>query len=239
MAPVARALSDRWGVLEPLQTQMSVDGQVEELRRTIKERGEPPVTLIGHSWGAWLAYIVTARHPDLARKLILVGSGGFEEEHAEAPDRVRLSRLTPAQRTEVVRLREGLVDASGEEKKQMFRRFGELFSVADAYEPIPHECEPIEYRPNVFLSVWPEAAEMRASGELLGLGRRIRCPVVAIHGTYDSHPAAGVRDPLSAVVREFRFILLERCGHEPWYEKHAKDQFFRILRSEIDPVVPR
>ncbi len=236
---MARALSEQLGVLEPFQTKMSVDGQVEELRQTIDEVGEAPVSLIGHSWGAWLAYMVAARHPGLVRKLILVGSGGFEATHAEGPDLTRLSRLTPEQRDEVARLREELISGSDEAKKRAFARFGELFSLADAYEWIPHKREPIEYRPDIFMSVWPEAAAMRASGQLLELGRSIQCPVVAIHGDYDSHPAAGVRDPLSRVVHEFRFTLLERCGHEPWYEKHAKGDFLRLLHSEIDPSVPR
>jgi pimeloyl-ACP methyl ester carboxylesterase len=239
VASVARTLSNQWSVLEPFQTKTSVDSQVEELRQTIEEAGAPPVTLIGHSWGAWLAYLVAARHPGLVRKLVLVGSGGFEAKHAEGPERVRLSRLTPEQREEATCLREGLASASGEQKKRMFARFGELFSLADALEPIPHEREPIEYRPDIFLSVWPEAAALRASGELLALGRRIRCPVVAVHGDYDSHPAEGVRDPLSTVVRDFRFVLLGRCGHEPWVEKHARDEFYRVLRAEIDPSLPR
>jgi pimeloyl-ACP methyl ester carboxylesterase len=238
VAPVARRLSNQWSVLEAFQTRASVDGQVEELRRTIEEAAGPPVTLIGHSWGAWLAYLVAARHPGLVRKLILVGSGGFEARREEEPDRVRLARLTPGQRAEATRLREGLASASGEEKKRMFSRFGELFSLADAYEPIPHAPEPIDYRPDIFLSVWPEAAALRASGELLALGRRIRCPVVAVHGDYDSHPAADVRDSLSNVVRNFRFVLLGRCGHEPWTEKHAQDEFYRVLRAEIDLPLP-
>jgi pimeloyl-ACP methyl ester carboxylesterase len=104
---------------------------------------------------------------------------------------------------------------------------------------IPHEREPIEYRPDIFMNVWPEAAAMRANGQLLALGRSIQCPVIAIHGDYDSHPAAGVRHPLSRVLRDFRFVLLERCGHEPWVEKHAKDEFFRVLHSEIDASLPR
>ncbi len=45
MAPVARELSVRWGVLEPLQTATSLEGQVQELRRVLEENGELPVTL--------------------------------------------------------------------------------------------------------------------------------------------------------------------------------------------------
>src|SRR5437899_4952417 len=75
MAPEARALASEWGVLEPLQTATSLDGQIEELRQALEQYCDLPVTLIGSSWGAMLSYLLAARHPALVRKLILVGSG--------------------------------------------------------------------------------------------------------------------------------------------------------------------
>ena len=65
------------------------------------------------------------------------------------------------------------------------------------------------------------------------MGKKIKCPVTAIHGDYDPHLADGVRIPLSRVLKDFKFILLEKCGHEPWIEKYAKDKFFNVLREEI------
>jgi len=55
-------------------------------------------------------------------------------------------------------------------------------------------------------------------------------PVTAIHGDYDSHPAEGVRLPLFSVLKNFQFILLEKCGHTPWNERYARDQFFGVLK---------
>src|ERR1051326_1805009 len=76
MAPVARELSALYGVLEPLQTMTTVDGQVEELAAVLKEHGDLPITLVGYSWGAMLSYIFTSRYPSFVKKLILVSSGG-------------------------------------------------------------------------------------------------------------------------------------------------------------------
>lgn len=56
---------------------------------------------------------------------------------------------------------------------------------------------------------------------------------MAIHGDYDPHPAEGVEKPLAAVLKDFRFILLDRCGHLPWIERQAKDRFYSILREEV------
>ena len=70
---------------------------------------------------------------------------------------------------------------------------------------------------------------MRKTGELLALGENTSCPVVAIHGDHDPHPAEGVEKPLSSVLADFGFILLSRCGHSPWQERYARDAFYRAL----------
>jgi pimeloyl-ACP methyl ester carboxylesterase len=74
---------------------------------------------------------------------------------------------------------------------------------------------------------------MRQTGRLLELAHQIRCPVVAIHGDHDPHPAEGVRVPLLSVLQGFRFVLLDRCGHTPWVERHARERFFRALEEEL------
>ena len=43
MAPVARELSLNWGVLEPLQTAGSLEGQIQELRFVLEKNGDLPV----------------------------------------------------------------------------------------------------------------------------------------------------------------------------------------------------
>jgi hypothetical protein len=38
---------------------------------------------------------------------------------------------------------------------------------------------------------------------------------------------------LAERIRDFRFILLERCGHKPWIERHARDEFYTLLAREL------
>ena len=82
MAPVAKELSKHWGVLEPLQTAASIDGQLEELQSVLEGLGDLPIQLIGFSWGAWLSYLFAAKVPDMVKKLILISSGSFDEKYA-------------------------------------------------------------------------------------------------------------------------------------------------------------
>ena len=112
-------------------------------------------------------------------------------------------------------------------------RLGQLISKADSYSPLPYKSEILECQYDVFTGVWKDAEKLRDSGELLKLGEQIKCPVVAIHGDYDPHPGEGVRGPLSRVLKDFRFILLKKCGHQPWIESRAGDRFYQILKEEL------
>ncbi|MBL7117216.1 MAG: alpha/beta hydrolase [Candidatus Syntrophoarchaeum sp.] len=192
VAAIARELSKNYGVLEPIQTKTSLEGQVLELYDVLKAFGDLPITLIGHSWGAWLAYIITARYPSLTNKLILVGSGPFEEKYVKSLKENRLSRLSSEEKKEFQFIVDELNSPETEEKDKKITRLGELAS---------------------------------KTGSLLEFGKQIKCPVVAIHGDYDPHPAEGIRTPLKNVIEDFRFCLFKKCGHSPWKELYAKNRF--------------
>ncbi len=234
MAPVARELSDHIGVLEPLQTADTIDGQVEELVATLEQFSFLQATLIGSSWGAILSYIVAARYPSLVKKLILVGSAVYEERYAEKILETRLERLSEQEKRKAKSLMDSLGDnPTISDKDGYLARLGRLFTKADAYNPITLDTEDLEVQYHIYERVWSEAVNLRRTGALLRLGSRIRCPVVAVHGDYDPNPPEGVREPLSWVVEDFRFVLLKNCGHLPWIESEAKEPFFKVLREEL------
>jgi pimeloyl-ACP methyl ester carboxylesterase len=234
MNPVAREISLRMGVLEPLQTADSVEGQVEELRNILENYGSPPLVLVGFSWGAWLSFILTANHPRLVKKLILISSPPFEEKYVPQILETRLSHLDEAEKQEALSLLSAL--NTNRLADQSLVRFGTLMNKADSCGPLPQEPVNPDGSPDaaIFQKVWPQASQLRRSGKLLKMGADIQCPVVAIHGDYDPHPAAGVKDPLSRVLKNFQFILLKECGHHPWLELKARHDFYKILKQEIE-----
>ena len=73
---------------------------------------------------------------------------------------------------------------------------------------------------------------LRVFRNKLEYAKQITCPTVAIHGDGDPHPAAKIKS-LSSKIKDFKFILLKNCGHYPWIEKQAKDEFYRVLRGEL------
>jgi pimeloyl-ACP methyl ester carboxylesterase len=233
VAPVARELATNKGVLEPLQTADTVEGQVQELRQVLEESADLPIVLIGHSWGAMLSFIVTARYPSLVKKLIMVASGAFEDSYADSIDPTRWTRLSETDRIEAAELNETLSDPANKDKNLAMARLGQLWAKSDSYDPISLNFEVLEAQYDININVWAGAKRLRSSGALLELGKRIRCPVTAIQGDYDAHPAEGIKEPLARVVKNFRFILLEKCGHYPWMERQAKEKFYEILIEEI------
>lgn len=244
MAEVARELCSGRGVLEPLQTAPSLRGQVEELKGLLQKSADQPVTLIGFSWGAWLSFILAACYPDLVKRLVLVGSGPFQEKYAPLIMQTRLSRLSERERIEIRSIFAILDDPNigKREKNGALASMGGLFRRTDAFDPIDTiECKSrdsdysiISCHADIYQSVWKEASHLRQTGELLQLGKKILCPVVALHGDWDPHPAKGVSEPLQSILKSFQFILLENCGHKPWIEKRAKDKFYSVLREAID-----
>jgi pimeloyl-ACP methyl ester carboxylesterase len=233
IAPVARELSAAMGVLEPLQTASSVEGQLEELMVVLKEYGDTPITLIGWSWGAILSYLTAARYPALVKKLILISTPPLEMKRAPNLTHIWLSRLSEAERVEFLSLENTVYDGREGSKGEIMGRLFRLIAKADSYSPVACDDDVIEYQLDINISVGLELRKLLASGKLLDLGENIKCPVAAIHGDYDPRPAAAVKSPLSRAVKNLTFITLEKCGHYPWMEKHAREQFFKVLREEI------
>lgn len=77
-----------------------------------------------------------------------------------------------------------------------------------------------------------EVMSLRESGELLNRAKAVACPITAFHGIYDPHPVDGIREPMRGQ-ENFSLIELERCGHDPWKEKWAREIFFERLCGEI------
>lgn len=234
VASLAKELSLNSGVMEPLQTKDSIKGQIDELAAVLDEYGNKPVVLIGHSWGAWLSYMFAVKYPEYVKKILLIGCGAFDVKYLSSMNETRLKRLNEEENMKVKELIESLNNTKGIKREITFKEFGKLMSKADSYKPIVCESDDIiGFQPEIFEEIMDEIRILRSSGELLSMGSEIQCPVVAIHGDYDPHPYIGVKEPLEKVVNDFRFILLEKCGHTPWNEYYAKEQFYKVLMKEI------
>jgi pimeloyl-ACP methyl ester carboxylesterase len=152
----------------------------------------------------------------------------FVVEESEVKE-IRMSRLSEDEQDEYRQVNQSWADGD----KTAVNRMVELLDKADDYDAMPTEGLQIEADAEQNRLVWSEAKELRSNGDLLRLAASIKCPVVAIHGDHDPHPYKPVFEPLSANITDFESHLLEKCGHTPWREKHARDLFFGILRNQV------
>ena len=231
MGYVADKLSAEASVVEALQTKNTVDGLVDELIETIVAHCEPPVVLIGHSWGAWLAYMVAAEYPNLVSKLVLVGSGPFRVNYASEIESTRLNRLSLQERKILEDLLRKFYNDSSADKSKIMSKIGAMIERADAFSlrPINDIKYQIKVDGDMFGNIWSEAEKLRSSGKLLSMATKLKCDVIIVPGDYDPHPARGVIEPLSENVESVQSIILKKCGHYPWKETFAHDEFFQVL----------
>ena len=235
-AGIARGLEKEFGVVEPIQSKYSIEELIEELKEQIEEACSSPVILIGHSWGAWLVGLTAERYPELVSKVILVGSGPLTKEYAPFIGERRKANMSVEEQQEFEELIKLLEEPETEEKNRKLSRLGELVNQADYYEKLNLQTEQEDSLPSdgtMYSSIWPEAAQLRETGELLQHFQKLRCPVIVIQGEKDPHPLEGILEPLKNTDVIHHHYLLDKCGHTPWKEKYAADRFFQLLANEL------
>jgi pimeloyl-ACP methyl ester carboxylesterase len=233
---LAAGLSMVVGTIEPFQTATTVFGQVDELARQIEELTDEKVFAFGHSWGAWLVYLLAYRHPGLVRKAVLIGPGAFDARYLKEMTRRRLSRLSPVEAQEYWQIVRDFEGAAAHELDSLLARLGELAGKADAYdvEDIPENRDrPVGTNGSQYQSVWAEGAKLRKEGFFIGIADKIDPPVRIIHGLDDPTPIEGVIDPVKDRIRDLKWYGIPQCGHSPWKEKYGKERFWQIIADEM------
>jgi len=232
VARIGKELSKSFGVIEPIQTKHSIPELIEELYEQVCSITKNPITMLGHSWGAWLVVLFAAKYPKLVKQIILVGSGPFKKEYVELIMQRRLNNLTESESELFRYLVSQLKNNSTTNKDEILGRLGALAEKSDSYELLEKQDNEINNLPTdgeAYSSVWSQADEMRSNGMLVRELNKLKCSVVVIHGEHDSHPVEGVVEPLEDSGIIFETYILPKCGHSPFNEKYAYERFYQIL----------
>ncbi len=81
------------------------------------------------------------------------------------------------------------------------------------------------------VETWNDVLRQQREGLEPQSFRNIQAPVLMIHGDTDPHPGAATRDVLRRFIGHLEYVELERCGHEPWRERHAREAFLKTIRA--------
>lgn len=227
--PMAIHLSRYHNVLECIQTKYSVTELKDELRTQIGKLPVPSVTLVGHSWGAWLVMMVAVEHPELVDRLILIGCPPFEEKYVSLILENRLSHLHERDK---IRFMEIMAELKRKVTEHTLHLLEQYVMKTDNYHLVSDEVHSNVDR-RMYEAVWGEAEIMRRRGDLKKMLFDIKCPVTVIHGDYDPHPLAGVLTPLHEAGVSYQFHLLSHCGHSPFLEIEASSDFYSLMNELI------
>lgn len=239
LAPVARALADAFRVLEPLQRgsgeeRLTVARHVADLHRVVESLGAGTrPALVGHSWGAMLALAYGAEHPTSTGAIALIGCGTFDHASREQLRKTRESRADPELRRRLDRLQVDVLDAD-----ERLRTSGELTLTLDSYELTSRDvglehCDARAHRES-----WDDMVRLQEAGVYPAAFSAVDSPVLMLHGAVDPHPGPMIRASLAPHLSRLLYRELERCGHYPWLEKHARDDFFAVLQQWLAAEEP-
>ncbi len=221
------------GALEVLQSGDTIEFLLEELLGLLLQQGEPPVVLVGFSWGAWLGLLFADRHPELISKAIFISMPPVRSSEAALVDKLRYDMMSGCQRIDAQALYEKVLTGDA----VAFKALGKLMSSLDAVSVVDIDDSRVAYEPLRFLALWEEAAQLRENGEIERCYRSIEVPLVVIHGERDLHPAKSLlrlSEDIGGGYLDMMFYLLPECGHYPWLERFASSRFLGILLSEVN-----
>lgn len=230
LAGAARELGRFRGVWEPLQTRLSVPDLLEELHEQLSGAA-PPLTLAGHSWGAWLGLLYAALFPQEVKHLVLISCPPLEDKFVPQILQRRLALLPPEETAQYQHAQAVLEHRADGNLPHALETLQRLTQQTDFYCPCEYDDRDLEPDETQYAAVWPQAEQLRASGTLLAYARRVSCPITVLHGAQDPHPVQGVLEPLQACGKNVQILVWEKCGHSPFAETYARDKFYRFLRQ--------
>jgi pimeloyl-ACP methyl ester carboxylesterase len=232
-AGLARELAGGFEVWEPLQrrsgeVELTVDRHIADLRDVAPDAAR----IVGHSWGAMLGLAYAARHPDRVRALVLVGCGTYDETSRVEFERrfdEMLGRLGQQRRKELRAAMEHAHDVA--ERDRALAARGELAAEVQSFELLPESDTPSSADAIGHEETWRDVLRRQAAGVDPQSFTAISAPVLMLHGNEDPHPGPMIRDRLRRYIPQLEYRAFARCGHEPWRERHAREQFLDLLRA--------
>lgn len=212
------------GVVEALQSKYSIAELIEELYIQINDICSDKVTLVGHSWGAWLIALFAEKYPELMEHVILIGSGPLEDKYVSEIRIHRFQNLSEEDSGILQRLIDNQATDEDLEKIPNILEKSDNYCLENREE---HKADKTDSE--MHNKVWSEAVKLRTSGKLLTSFKNIKSKIYLIQGQVDPHPVKGVTIPLQENGVLCETYVLEKCGHSPFMEKYAKDEFYKIL----------
>lgn len=197
----------------------TIEQHVSDALAVLDQHDVAAATVLGHSWGGYLAMQLAALAPGRVNALVLaetlgaVGDGGLAGFGAELA-----ARATPEALARIAELDE-LGTTSKEEKAAAALEYFRLdwpgyFAVPAQAPPVP---DTVRVSPEGFEQTSASLAEAAKRGDLPGLLRGFTGPVEVVAGECSPLPRQAA-ESTAAVFPDARLTIVPGAGHQVWYE---------------------
>ena len=179
-------------------------------------------TVIGHSWGAWLALLYASEHPQRISRLVYISDTGIDPAWHQEYRKNREARLPADERERFRQLNEQRHTAVEAELTRINQERSALLAATEYYDmnrldEVPqYDRFPINYELNAVVNT--ELKLMEETGDLPALVRGITVPTLVLDGEADPRPR-WARAHVAQLIPDSRHITVPRAGHEPWIEQ--------------------
>lgn len=233
VAPIAKGISKSFRAVEPWQrgsgsVPLTVARHIADLHELAADLGEDsPLAIVGHSWGAMLALCYAAEYPSKAGPIVLVGCGTFDQAARNRMQATIEERMDDGLRDHVRRMSTEVADPA-DRFIRTFKLTRHLFD-SDPINPYPDKEESEPFDIQAHQETWSDMVKFQDDGIYPNAFAAIESPVLMLHGQYDPHPGKMIRDSLLRHLPQLEYHEWERCGHSPWIEKSAREEFFSVI----------
>ena len=233
VALLARLLSDRFHVLEPLQRRsgpvpLTVAQHVDDLARVLPGR----MPIVGWSWGAMLGLSFAVDHPDLVQSLVLIGCGTYDSSARATFASAMSRRLGTDGHRRMADLHAAYEATSNPAMRDdLLAERGALSAQAQSVALIEPNTSDLVPDARGHEETWKDVLRRQADGIEPQAFAAIRVPVLMLHGDDDPHPGVAICETLRPFLPQLEYVGIARCGHLPWLEQDGREPCLRALHT--------
>jgi proline iminopeptidase len=210
-------------------TSINVKNFIADLDSIRKAFGYKKITILGHSWGGFLAMSYAITHPEAVNTLILLNTMPASSEEFSLFEKEVTERLAPYQ-----------MEVEALERTQEFlvgdpltiEKYYRIYFRTYCYNPAKADLLNLRMTPTAFVNALKVdkifQQELFRAYSIHDQLKKITASTLIIHGDSDPIPSITARK-IHKEIPESSYIELQNCGHFPYVE--SPEELFRALNE--------